>query len=242
MPRRVDATSPRPERRDPTAWRRRRCSAGCDRGSSGSARSADRRRAAPSSSLVAGGWWLLRSPAPPTEAGLPHAGASTSTSRRPPVPAAPADQSTAPTTGRRPRRRRRRRARRVRAAGRGTGASQPLDAAGGAALRGRPRAPSTSPPCSPTASGSTCRSSARRRPAGVAGRAGSSVDAGRPGRPQPGDGRRARRRCRASGRRRPRPSSTIATANGPFASVDDLEAVRGIGPAKLEALRGLVTV
>jgi len=29
--------------------------------------------------------------------------------------------------------------------------------------------------------------------------------------------------------------------NGPFASVDDLEAVRGIGPAKLEALRGLVT-
>ncbi|MFV0306154.1 MAG: helix-hairpin-helix domain-containing protein [Desertimonas sp.] len=30
-------------------------------------------------------------------------------------------------------------------------------------------------------------------------------------------------------------------ANGPFASVDDLEAVRGIGPAKLDALRGLVT-
>lgn len=30
-------------------------------------------------------------------------------------------------------------------------------------------------------------------------------------------------------------------ANGPFGSVDDLEAVRGIGPAKLEALRGLVT-
>jgi competence protein ComEA len=30
--------------------------------------------------------------------------------------------------------------------------------------------------------------------------------------------------------------------NGPFASVDDLEAVRGIGPAKLEAIRGLVTV
>ena len=30
------------------------------------------------------------------------------------------------------------------------------------------------------------------------------------------------------------------TANGPFASVDDLEAVRGIGPAKLDALRGLV--
>lgn len=31
-------------------------------------------------------------------------------------------------------------------------------------------------------------------------------------------------------------------ANGPFASVDDLDAVRGIGPTKLEALRGLVTV
>lgn len=29
--------------------------------------------------------------------------------------------------------------------------------------------------------------------------------------------------------------------HGPFASVDDLEAVRGIGPAKLDALRGLVT-
>jgi competence protein ComEA len=30
--------------------------------------------------------------------------------------------------------------------------------------------------------------------------------------------------------------------NGPFASVDDLEAVRGIGPAKLDAIRGLVSV
>lgn len=30
-------------------------------------------------------------------------------------------------------------------------------------------------------------------------------------------------------------------ANGPFASVEDLEAVRGIGPAKLDALRLLVT-
>ena len=39
-----------------------------------------------------------------------------------------------------------------------------------------------------------------------------------------------------------RPSSTTARANGPFASVDDLEAVRGIGPAKLEAIRALVTV
>ena len=28
--------------------------------------------------------------------------------------------------------------------------------------------------------------------------------------------------------------------NGPFASVDELDRVRGIGPAKLEALRGLV--
>ena len=31
-------------------------------------------------------------------------------------------------------------------------------------------------------------------------------------------------------------------ANGPFSSVDQLADVRGIGPAKLEALRGLVTV
>jgi competence protein ComEA len=30
--------------------------------------------------------------------------------------------------------------------------------------------------------------------------------------------------------------------NGPFARVDDLEAVRGIGPAKLEAIRDLVAV
>jgi competence protein ComEA len=29
--------------------------------------------------------------------------------------------------------------------------------------------------------------------------------------------------------------------HGPFAAVDDLEAVRGIGPAKLEALRDQVT-
>ncbi|MET0143976.1 MAG: helix-hairpin-helix domain-containing protein [Ilumatobacteraceae bacterium] len=32
------------------------------------------------------------------------------------------------------------------------------------------------------------------------------------------------------------------STNGPFASVDDLEAVRGIGPAKLDAIRGLVAV
>lgn len=31
-------------------------------------------------------------------------------------------------------------------------------------------------------------------------------------------------------------------ANGPFASVDELEQVRGIGPAKLDAMRSLVTV
>jgi competence protein ComEA len=31
-------------------------------------------------------------------------------------------------------------------------------------------------------------------------------------------------------------------ANGPFASIDDLEQVRGIGPAKLDAIRPLVTV
>jgi competence protein ComEA len=30
--------------------------------------------------------------------------------------------------------------------------------------------------------------------------------------------------------------------NGPFASIEDLEAVRGIGPAKLDALRDLVRV
>ena len=30
-------------------------------------------------------------------------------------------------------------------------------------------------------------------------------------------------------------------ANGPFASVDDLEQVRGIGPAKLATIRPLVT-
>jgi competence protein ComEA len=32
------------------------------------------------------------------------------------------------------------------------------------------------------------------------------------------------------------------TAHGPFASVDDLDQVRGIGPAKLGQLRDLVTV
>ena len=31
-------------------------------------------------------------------------------------------------------------------------------------------------------------------------------------------------------------------ANGPFASVDDLEQVRGIGPAKLATIRPLVTL
>ena len=35
---------------------------------------------------------------------------------------------------------------------------------------------------------------------------------------------------------------THREANGPFASVDDLEQVRGIGPAKLATIRPLVTV
>ena len=50
------------------------------------------------------------------------------------------------------------------------------------------------------------------------------------------------RRCPGSVRRPPRRSSTTATQHGPFATIDDLEAVRGIGPAKIEAIRDHVTV
>ena len=70
---------------------------------------------------------------------------------------------------------------------------------------------------------------------------GSSVPPG-PGRPEPGDGGRARRAARhragdGAGDRRP-----TARRTGRSPSVDDLEQVRGIGPAKLATIRPLVTV
>ena len=57
--------------------------------------------------------------------------------------------------------------------------------------------------------------------------------------------RRARpssRRSRASARCWPAAIVDYRTENGPFASVDDLENVSGIGPATLEEIRDQVTV
>ena len=108
--------------------------------------------------------------------------------------------------------------------------------------RRRRRAPSTSPRRSPTAPASTCPSPARRSrqprsPPAVApsvGAAAGPLDLNRATAGEldelPGIG--------------PATAQAIVdhrTANGPFASVDELEAVRGIGPAKLEAIRALVT-
>ena len=76
-------------------------------------------------------------------------------------------------------------------------------------------------------------------PSRVAGAAGKAV-----GRPRSVSARRpwpSWTRCRASARSRRRRSSTIALAHGGFRSVDDLDAIPGIGPARIEQLRELVS-
>ena len=193
--------------------------------------------------LVGVGWWLLRSPSPPTEAGLPRASAAgSSTTRR--VWRVSGRSARVGATGdgwttRRPRRWRRRPPRRVR-----VGAGRPR--AGGRRRRGRRRAwgrsrcPQPRRTQWPTASGCTCRWSVKPsrwrqvlRPSRL--RATGPVDLNRASAAEldelPGIG----------------PATAAAIVehreqHGPFASVEDLEAVRGIGPAKLDALRDLVRV
>lgn len=200
--------------------------------------------------LVAGGWWLLRSPAPPTEAGLPFAGRSTTTvTVAPSTTKVPPSATTAPAVlvvdvagavvqpG-------------VYSLPAGSRTQAAILAAGGAApeadlaalnlaapltdgqqvyvsVVGAP--PRIASPPGPSPPGPA-------PPAGAAGSAAAGpVDINRATAAQldelPGIG--------------PATAQAIVEhreANGPFASVDQLEDVRGIGPAKLDAIRDLVTL
>jgi len=193
--------------------------------------------------IVAGGWWLLRAPSPPTEAGLPFASAgptttvaggtagvaapvTTSTAVRSPVVVHVAGAVARPG---------------VYELAAGARVQAALDAAGGpapgadagalnlAAPLGDgervyvPTVGETVPPAPPVAASGPGTT--------VAG----PIDLNRASAGDldelPGIG--------------PTTAAAIVAhrdQHGPFASVEDLEAVRGIGPAKLEALRGLVAV
>jgi competence protein ComEA len=189
---------------------------------------------------VVGGWWLLRAPDPSTEAGLPVATAPSSTTTSPTTPSS--TTSTTP-TGRvvvhvagavaRPGVYELASGDRVHAALDAAGGSLPeaatdaLNLAAPLADGERVYVPvvgeSVPPPPDPAPAGA----SSPPAPAGP-------VDLNRATAAEldllPGIG--------------PATAQAIVDhrqANGPFASVDDLEAVRGIGPAKLEAIRPLVT-
>lgn len=191
--------------------------------------------------VVAGGVWLLRSPPPPTETGLSFAGASTTANAMvgsPAVSPPPASAAPSPVT--------------VHVAGAvvtpgvyalppGARVHAAIEAAGGPTPKGDPGALNLAaaltdgervyvpkvgetvalPPAATSVTGSAA-------PAGP-------IDLNRATAVEldtlPGIG----------------PSTAQAIidhrdSNGPFASVDDLEAVRGIGPAKLDAIRDLVRV
>jgi competence protein ComEA len=190
--------------------------------------------------LVVVGWWLLRAPAPPTEAGLPFAAASTATSSPPSVPASRAGPSP-PTSaagtivvhvagavaapG-------------VYELGAGARTADAVTVAGGASPEADVDALNLA---APLADGERVYVPAVGE--AVPPPLGPPIDSVAAG---PVDVNRA-----TAGELDELPGVGPATAlaivahreaNGPFASVDDLEQVRGIGPAKLEAIRPLVTV
>ncbi len=190
--------------------------------------------------LVVVGWWLLRAPAPPTEAGLPFARSATtapgssppsSVAGRPPPTSAPsmlvvhvAGAVVAPG---------------VYTLAAGSRAADAVAVAGGAVPEADVDALNLAAPVSdgeriyvPVVGEAV--------PLPAASPGGSVAPAG------PIDLNRA-----TAGQLDELPGIGPATAqaivthrdtNGPFASVDDLEQVRGIGPAKLAAIRPLVTV
>jgi competence protein ComEA len=187
--------------------------------------------------VVIGGWWLLRAPAPPTEAGLPLAAVATTTGQARTTTSGPAPPATTAGTvvvhvagavaapG-------------VYALDAGARTGDAVTAAGGAApgavidalnlaapLRdgervyvpvvGEPVPAPVAPPPGTVAVG----------PLDLNRATAAELDA------LPGVG--------------PATAAAIVAhreANGPFPSVDDLEQVRGIGPAKLDGIRPLVTV
>lgn len=194
--------------------------------------------------LVAGGWWLLRAPDQPTEAGLPYAARAASPSSTivgPPASGAPPPATTVPS------------ALVVHVAGAVVapgvyevdGAARTADAltaAGGPApgadvdalnlaapLRDGERVyvpiegESVPPPVD--APGAALVGTAPAGPIDLNRATPAELDA------LPGIG--------------PATAAAIVAhrdANGPFAAVDDLEQVRGIGPAKLDVIRPLVTL
>ena len=190
--------------------------------------------------VLAGAAWLLRAPAPATEArpaadGIGRLGAG-------------ADRPDART---RPRRRHCHVARRPRR--RGGGVARCRTDLPGAHVWPTPSPPPEVPQPTATSTGSTWRlplvdgqrvyvprsgevDPATRALGGAAptGPSCAGDPAPRHARPQSATAARARNAARASGRPRRRRSSTTVTRNGPFASVDDLDRVPGIGAAKLD--------
>jgi competence protein ComEA len=186
----------------------------------------------------AGGWWLLRTPPPPTEAGLPYAATST-------APGPTSDSVVTATTQVAA-------ALIVHVAGAvarpgvyelpgGSRVLAAVDAAGGALPRADPSALNLAAPLVDGERiyvprlGEHVAMAAPTAPSGSESSPPGPVDVNRASVEQldelPGIG--------------PTTASAIVDhreQHGPFATVDDLEAVRGIGPAKLDAIRELVTV
>jgi competence protein ComEA len=189
--------------------------------------------------LVAGGWWLLRSPAPPTEAGLPYAATTTTaTSSAPPTSLARAPTTSAADLV-------------VHVAGAvvhpgvyrlpgGSRADAAVDAAGGPSADADLDALNLAAPVTDgervyvPAAGEVVVPAVGASP-GAATTVPGPVDINRATAEEldalPGIG--------------PATARAIVDhreSNGPFAAVDELEDVRGIGPAKLDAIRDLVTL
>ena len=193
--------------------------------------------------VVAGGWWLLRTPPPPTEAGLPYAATSTSTSPPSAASVAPSPsmppQSTPVSLV-------------VHVAGAvtrpgvyelddGARVHDAIAAAGGPVRRADPDALNLA---AAVADGERIYVPRRGENVPVAVEDTPGASGAVPAGPidlnhatveeldvLPGIG----------------PATAAAIVdhreqNGPFGTIDDLEDVRGIGPAKLEAIRDLVTV
>ena len=195
---------------------------------------------------VAGGWWLLRTPAPPIEAGLPFATTSvvaTATTAGPPSAASTGPATTVPTTPG---------VVVVHVAGAvvspgvyelpaGSRVEGAVTAAGGA----RPDAVSSALNLAAPLTDGT-RIYVPMVGEEVPPTPAVAVAPGPTTPPGPIDLNRATA-AELDDLPGIGPSTAQAivehrTANGPFAAVDDLEAVRGIGPAKLDAIRALVTV